>query len=115
MADDDSFSLFLMIETTDIVFAVDSITAVFAITQDSFIIYTSNIFAVLGLRDLYFVLFNSFNKLRYFKIGLGLILGFTGLKILIEPFMISLFWPLAVIITILAATILFSLRRAKKI
>jgi tellurite resistance protein TerC len=71
------------IEATDIVFAVDSIPAIFAITADPFIVFTSNIFAILGLRALYFLLAGMLNKFRYLKIGLGLVLAFVGTKMLI--------------------------------
>ena len=76
-----------MIETTDIAFATDSIPAIFAITRDPVIIYTSNIFAILGLRALYFVLANFMKKFRYLKIGLSFVLGFIGVKMLIEPWL----------------------------
>lgn len=76
----------IAIEMTDIVFAVDSIPAVFAITQDGFIAFGSNILAVLGLRSLYFVLADLVSKLRYLKPGLGATLGFIGLKMLLVDF-----------------------------
>ena len=75
-----------VIEFTDLLFAVDSIPAIFAISNDPFILYTSNIFAIMGLRSLYFLLANfihMFNKLPY---GLAFILGFIGLKMIISPF-----------------------------
>lgn len=72
----------LVIETTDIVFAVDSIPAIFAITQDPFIILTSNVFAILGLRALYFLLAGSMLRFHLLRYGLSLILGFVGLKLL---------------------------------
>jgi tellurite resistance protein TerC len=73
----------VMIEATDIVFAVDSIPAIFAITSDPFIVYTSNIFAILGLRALYFLLAGMLGKFRYLKVGLGLVLAFVGIKMLV--------------------------------
>jgi tellurite resistance protein TerC len=72
------------IESTDVVFALDSIPAVFAVTRDVFIVYTSNIFAILGLRALYFLLVGFLGMLRYLHVGLAVVLGFVGLKMLIE-------------------------------
>jgi tellurite resistance protein TerC len=74
------------VEATDVVFAVDSIPAIFAITTDPFIVYTSNIFAILGLRALYFLLAGMMAKFRYLNVGLGLILAFVGVKMLIADF-----------------------------
>jgi tellurite resistance protein TerC len=79
------FLVLLMIESTDIAFATDSIPAIFAITRDTFIIYTSNIFAILGLRSLYFVVVGFMKQFRYLKYGLSIVLGFIGIKMLIEP------------------------------
>lgn len=77
----------LVVESTDVVFAVDSIPAIFAITRDTFIVYTSNIFAILGLRALYFLLAGFLGKFRYLNIGLALVLGFVGIKMLTEGFL----------------------------
>jgi tellurite resistance protein TerC len=74
-----------VIEFTDLIFAVDSIPAIFAITDDPFILYTSNIFAILGLRSLYFILANFIHLFHYLKYGLAIILAFIGLKMLISP------------------------------
>ena len=74
----------IVIEGTDIVFAVDSIPAIFAITTDPFIVFTSNIFAILGLRALYFLLAGMMGKFRFLKFGLGLVLAFVGAKMLIS-------------------------------
>lgn len=71
------------IEATDLVFAVDSIPAIFAVTSDPFIVYTSNVFAILGLRSLYFLLAGAVTRFRYLKIGLGLVLVFVGAKLLL--------------------------------
>ncbi|HEX9779648.1 MAG TPA: TerC family protein [bacterium] len=71
------------VETTDLVFAVDSIPAIFAVTRDPFIVYTSNIFAILGLRALYFVLTGAIGRLAYLRFGLGLVLVFVGVKMLL--------------------------------
>jgi len=76
-------TVLIVIEATDIVFAVDSIPAIFAITTDPFIVFTSNIFAVLGLRALYFLLAGMIGRFRYLKVGLGLVLAFVGAKMLV--------------------------------
>lgn len=103
------FLALLMIEGTDILFALDSIPAIFAITTDPFIIYTSNIFAILGLRSLYFVLASSLEKLHYLKYGLGSILLFVSLKMLLKDFVsISLPVSLGIILGILGLTSLAS-------
>jgi tellurite resistance protein TerC len=73
----------VMVETTDLIFAVDSIPAIFAVTQDAFIVFTSNVFAILGLRSLYFVLAGAIEYFRYLKIGLSLVLIFIGVKMLL--------------------------------
>ena len=71
-----------MVETTDLIFAVDSIPAIFAITADPFLVFTSNVFAILGLRSLYFALAGMMNKFRYLKVSLALVLLLVGLKML---------------------------------
>ncbi len=73
----------LVVETTDVVFALDSIPAIFAITTDPFIVFTSNVFAILGLRALYFLLAGVLGSFRYLKLGLSFVLGFVGVKMLI--------------------------------
>ncbi|MDO9181913.1 MAG: TerC family protein [Bacteriovorax sp.] len=96
------FLALVVIEATDLVFAVDSIPAVFSITQDAFVAFASNIFAILGLRALYFVLADWVGKLRYLKPGLAAILGFIGMKMLINDFVkISSLASLLVIFSIL--------------
>ena len=75
----------LMVETTDLIFAVDSIPAIFAVTQKSFVVFTSNIFAILGLRSLYFVLANAIGCFRYLKYGLSSVLVFIGLRMVLDP------------------------------
>lgn len=75
----------LLVETTDLVFAVDSIPAVFAVTTKAFIVFTSNVFAVLGLRSLYFVLAGAIGYFRYLKFGLSIVLVFIGVKMLLDP------------------------------
>jgi tellurite resistance protein TerC len=75
----------LLIETTDIIFAVDSVPAVFSVTQDAFIVFTSNVFAILGLRSMYFLLVGALQYFRYLNIGLSAVLVFIGVKMLIDP------------------------------
>jgi len=102
----------LLIETTDIVFAVDSIPAVIAITKDPFVVYTSNVLAILGLRALYFVLAVFLRMFRYLSYGLAVLLVFTGLKMLAEPlfgFHMSPGLSLVIIGSILAITVVWSL------
>jgi tellurite resistance protein TerC len=79
----------IVVETTDVVFAVDSIPAIFGITTDRFLIFTSNVFAILGLRSLYFVLASAMGFFRYLKFGLALVLVFIGLKMLFEHWLKS--------------------------
>ncbi len=105
----------VMIETTDVAFATDSIPAIFAITRDPIIIYTSNIFAILGLRALYFVLANFMQKFRYLKIGLSLVLGFIGVKMLVEPWLkIPIAYSLFAIFCILLTSVLISIAIPEK-
>jgi len=100
------------VEITDLVFALDSIPAVLAITDDLFIIVTSNIFAVLGLRSLYFVIGRGIEKLVYLKYGLTIMLGFIGIKMLLSDFHeIEVVHSLIVILTVLSLTIGISLFR----
>jgi tellurite resistance protein TerC len=105
----------VVLELTDLVFAVDSIPAVLAITTDMFVVYTSNVFAVLGLRSIYFALRGALSSLRYLKYGLGAILAFVGMKMLFYEYIdISVPQSLAVIISILAATVILSILLSKK-
>jgi tellurite resistance protein TerC len=76
----------LVVEATDVVFALDSIPAIFAVTDDPFLVYTSNIFAILGLRSLYFLLAGAIDRFRYLKVGLGLVLVFVGVKMLVRDY-----------------------------
>jgi len=102
----------VMIEASDVLFALDSIPAVFAITQDSFIAYTSNVFAVLGLRSLFFLLAPWFTQLMRLKTGLGAILLFVGLKMFTSSFFpIPLLVSFGVIAAILTISILYSLKK----
>jgi tellurite resistance protein TerC len=105
-----TFVVVILLATTDIVFAVDSIPAVFGITQDNEVIYTSNIFAVLGLRSLFFLLKGAVNKFSYLQHGIAIVLIFIGIKMLIEFFNIhiSVFVSLGVILVSIAIAILYS-------
>jgi tellurite resistance protein TerC len=106
----------LVVESTDLIFAVDSIPAVFAVTQDPFIVYTSNVFAILGLRSLYFVFASVIDKFTYLKLGLSIILTYVGVKMLLaDIFPIPTFLSLAIIALVLAATIVASVVRARRI
>ncbi len=105
------FIVLLIVDTTDIIFATDSIPAIFAVTRDPFIVYTSNICAVLGLRQLYFLLASVVDKFVYLKLGLSLVLIFIGGKMLLEPFIhIPIVGSLGVVGAVLGASILASLR-----
>jgi tellurite resistance protein TerC len=100
----------IVIDVMDLIFAIDSIPAVFAITRDTFIIYTSNICAILGLRSLYFLLAKLMDRFVYLRIGLAILLAFVGLKmVLADYFPISNWISLAVIVLVLAVTISASL------
>lgn len=106
----------IVVETTDLVFAVDSIPAIFAVTNDPFIVYTSNVFAILGLRSLYFVFANIIHKFHYLKIGLAIILSYVGIKMLIADFYhIPTFLSLLIIALVLAVAIVASIIRAKRV
>jgi tellurite resistance protein TerC len=104
----------VVIETTDIIFAMDSVPAVLAITQDSFIVYTSNILAVMGLRALYFALAGVIGKFYYLNYGLATILAFLGVKMIISDFYkLSITISLGVVLGILIIAALLSLIRRK--
>jgi tellurite resistance protein TerC len=99
------------VETTDIVFATDSIPAIFAVTLDPFIVYSSNVFAILGLRSLYFVLAGAMNLFHYLKLGLGVVLAFVGVKMLLAhtAWRIDTLSALLVVATVITASIVASL------
>ena len=104
----------VMVESTDLVFAVDSIPAIFAVTNDPFIVYTSNVFAILGLRSLYFLLAGVMQKFVYLKLGLSAILVFVGVKIVImDLYKIPSSVSLLVIATLLALSIGASLWKTR--
>jgi tellurite resistance protein TerC len=99
-----------LVETTDLIFAVDSIPAIFAVTQDPFIVYSSNVFAILGLRALYFLLAGVIHRFHYLKIGLSTVLVFVGAKmLLVDVYPIPIGISLSVILVVLATSIAASL------
>ena len=109
------FIVLIMVETTDVVFAADSIPAILAISQDTFIVYTSNVFALLGLRALYFALAGIMQMFHYLHFGLSLILVFIGGKLLAANFFeIDMVWALLIVAAILAGSIILSLIFPKK-
>jgi tellurite resistance protein TerC len=103
-------AVLVAVEATDLVFAVDSIPAVFAVTKDPFIVYTSNIFAILDLRAMYFLLAGVMDKFRYLKVGLATVLVFVGIKMTIaDLYKIPVGVSLSVVGAILAVAIVSSL------
>lgn len=110
------FAILVIVEGSDILFAIDSIPAIFSITTNPFLVYTSNIFAILGLRAMYFLLQKLHNKFEYVKYGVALILIFTGIKlgILFFHIEISLAVSLAVIFLTLILSIIFSVIKSRK-
>ena len=109
------FVVIVVLATTDIVFALDSIPAVFAISQSRLVIYTSNIFAVLGLRSLFFLLRGAVNKFEYLQQGIAIVLIFIGLKMLVEIFHVKVpvYISLIVIVLCLASAVVYSILRNK--
>ena len=108
------FLILLIVETTDLVFAVDSIPAIFAVTHEAFIVYTSNVFAILGLRALYFLLADVMDKFEYLKFGLAAVLTFVGFKMIITDFYkIPIGISLGVVAGILALSVIASLWKSK--
>jgi tellurite resistance protein TerC len=109
------FLVLVMVEFTDLVFAVDSIPAIFAVTRDPFLVYTSNVFAILGLRSLYFLLAGVMHKFQYLKLGLAAILVFVGAKMALVGWVkIPSGISLGVIASILALAIAASLWKARR-
>ncbi len=111
----------LIVETTDLLFAIDSIPAIFGITRDSFIIFTSNVFAILGLRALYFLLAGMIDTFRYLHYGLAAVLAFVGLKMIAEGWvphepgseLLPAWASLVVIAVLLGAAIIASIAARK--
>ena len=108
------FLVLLIVEITDVTFAVDSIPAIFGITRDPFIVYTSNVFAILGLRALYFLLADILEYFRYLSVGLAAVLVFVGGKMIADPWIhISVTLSLGIVATLLIAALLFSLTKPR--
>jgi tellurite resistance protein TerC len=102
----------VVVEATDVVFAVDSIPAVFGVTTNAFIVFSSNIFAILGLRALYFLLAGLMHRFRFLSYGLGLVLIFVGIKMLVDPWVhIPTGLSLAIVLSVLALAVALSLLR----
>lgn len=105
------FLVLMMIEVSDLVFAVDSIPAIFAVTTDPFIVFTSNIFAIMGLRALYFLLADMADRFHLLKYGLALVLVFIGGKMLVMPwFHMPVQWSLLIVGTIILISVIISLK-----
>lgn len=105
----------VMVETTDLIFAIDSIPAIFGVTTNPFIVFTSNVFAILGLRSLYFVLAGAIGFFRYLKVGLSLVLCFIGLKMLLSKWIhIDTKLSLVIVGSIILTSILMSVAAAKR-
>lgn len=109
------FATVLVIEGSDLIFAVDSIPAVLSVTHDTFIVYTSNIFAIIGLRSLYFLLSGMAGKFQYLKYGIAVVLAFVGVKMMISHYYHLPTWmSLSVIIIILSGAVVASIIKNKK-
>jgi tellurite resistance protein TerC len=113
----------LLVETTDLIFAVDSVPAVFSVTRKAFIVFTSNVFAIIGLRSMYFLLVGALGYFRYLKIGLSVVLAFIGAKMLLDPHGHPPEWfqieiptsvSLLVVAAILAVSIVLSITAARR-
>lgn len=110
------FVVLLLVEISDLIFAVDSIPAIFAVTKDPFIVYTSNVFAILGLRSLYFALAGVMDKFHYLKVGLGVVLTFVGVKMMLAhtAYKIDTLLALGIVVGVLAVSVIASLLRPKQ-
>jgi len=110
------FIVLLLVETTDLIFAVDSIPAILAITTDPFIVYTSNVFAILGLRSLYFALAGVMRLFQYLHYGLAVILVFVGVKMLLSDFYkIPVVYALGIVASILVASVVCSVLKSRSL
>jgi tellurite resistance protein TerC len=108
------FTVLVLVETTDIVFAVDSIPAIFAVTQEPFLVFTSNAFAILGLRAMYFLLADLMHRFVHLKAGLAAILVFVGVKmLLIDVWKVPIWLSLTVIATSITVAVVASLRATR--
>jgi tellurite resistance protein TerC len=109
------FLVLILIEASDLVFAVDSIPAIFAITTDPFIVFTSNIFAILGLRALYFLMADVADRFHLLKYGLAMVLTFIGVKMLIVPWVhVPVAASLAIVAVLIGASVIASLIATRK-
>jgi tellurite resistance protein TerC len=109
------FLILLIVESTDLVFAVDSIPAIFAVTRDPFLVYTSNVCAILGLRALYFLLAGVMDQFQYLKLGLSVVLTFIGVKmVIVDLYHIPVGASLAVVASVLIISILASLWKTRR-
>lgn len=107
--------MLIFVEWTDLVFAIDSIPAVFAVTNDPFVVYSSNVFAILGLRALFFLLAGMLDKFLYLKAGVALILVFVGIKMVASRWIhLPIQLSLGIIIGTLTLAILLSIRHARR-
>ena len=110
------FLVLIMIEVSDLVFAVDSIPAIFAITTDPFIVFTSNIFAIMGLRALYFLMADVADRFHLLKYGLALVLTFIGTKMLIAPlYHVPVAASLAIVAVLIGSSVVASLIATRKV
>jgi tellurite resistance protein TerC len=109
------FLVLVIVESTDLVFAVDSIPAIFAVTTDPFLVYTSNVFAILGLRSLYFLLAGVIDKFHYLKLGLAVVLTYVGVKmVIVDIYKIPTLVSLGIVATVLTISVVASLIWAKE-
>ena len=109
------FLVLILVEASDVIFAVDSIPAIFAVTSDPFIVLTANLMAILGLRAMFFLLAGAASKLHYLPYGLGIILLFIGAKmLLLDVFHMPIWISLGFIVLVLSITAYLSLRHNKK-
>ncbi len=108
------FMVLVLVETTDIIFAVDSIPAIFAVTQEPFLVFTSNAFAILGLRAMYFLLADLIHRFVYLKAGLAAILVFVGIKmLLLDVWKVPIWLSLTAIATSITVAVVASLRATR--
>ena len=108
------FLVLLLVEATDLVFAIDSIPAIFAVTQEPFLVYTSNVFAILGLRSMYFLLAGVVHRFIYLKFGLAAVLAFVGGKMmLVDVVKVPIVVSLAVVAVLIGGAVVLSLKRVK--
>jgi tellurite resistance protein TerC len=108
------FTVLVLIEATDVVFAVDSVPAILAVSREPFIVFASNAFAILGLRSLYFLLAGMAGRFRYLNVGLGVIMGFVGIKMLIAEWYHFPVWASLVVITTVLTVAIWASVRADK-